>query len=202
MEMSIKIIEIKHVATIFVRKGRISEQRVLYSHATHSVCFELQEHYLGKKRKRKRMKCPYCGFENIKTLETRDSPDNVARRRKECIDCGKRFTTYEYVETIELMVRKKDGRLERFDLNKIVRGLQKACEKRPVTLDQIHELAEHVRQDLMALGKDEASSTEIGDLVIKHLKKLDRVAYIRFASVYKKFEEPEDFQKLLKEVKT
>ncbi len=148
------------------------------------------------------MKCPYCGSENIKTLETRDSPDNVARRRKECIDCGKRFTTYEYVETIELMVRKKDGRLERFDLNKIVRGLQKACEKRPVTLDQIHELAEHVRQDLMALGKDEASSTEIGDLVIKHLKKLDRVAYIRFASVYKQFEEPEDFQKLLKEAKT
>jgi len=148
------------------------------------------------------MKCPYCGSENIKTLETRDSSDNVARRRKECIDCSKRFTTYEYIETVELMVKKKDGRLERFDLNKIVRGLQKACEKRPVTMDQIHELAERVRQDLIALGKDETSSTEIGDLVIKHLKKLDRVAYIRFASVYKQFEEPEDFQKLLKEVKT
>jgi transcriptional repressor NrdR len=148
------------------------------------------------------MKCPYCGSENIKTLETRDSPDNVARRRKECINCGKRFTTYEYIETVELMVKKKDGRLERFDLNKIVRGLQKACEKRPVSMDQVHELAERVRQDLIALGKDEASSTEIGDLVMKHLKKLDRVAYIRFASVYKQFEEPEDFQKLIKEVKT
>ncbi len=148
------------------------------------------------------MKCPYCGSENLKTLETRDSPDNTARRRKECADCGKRFTSYEYVETIELMVKKKDGRSERFDLNKIVRGLQKATEKRPVTMDQIHELAERVRQDLTMLGKEEVSSREIGDLVMKHLKKLDRLAYIRFASVYREFEEPEDFQKLLKEVKT
>ncbi len=147
------------------------------------------------------MKCPYCGSENLKTLETRDSPDNTVRRRKECADCGKRFTSYEYVETIELMVKKKDGRLERFDLNKIVRGLQKACEKRPVTTDQIHELAEKVRQDLAVLGKEEINSQQIGDLVIKYLKKLDRVAYIRFASVYKQFEEPEDFQKLLKEAK-
>jgi transcriptional repressor NrdR len=148
------------------------------------------------------MKCPYCGSENIKTLETRDSPDNVARRRKECLECGRRFTTYEYVETVELMVRKKDGRLERFDLNKIVRGLQKACEKRPVTMEQIRELAEHVRQDLTMGGKEEVSSQEIGDLVVKYLKKLDHVAYVRFASVYKSFEEPEDFQKLLKEVRT
>jgi transcriptional repressor NrdR len=148
------------------------------------------------------VKCPYCGSENLKTLETRDSPQNTARRRKECADCGKRFTSYEYVETVELIVKKKDGRPERFDLNKIVRGLQKACEKRPVTMDQIHELAERVRQDLTSLGKEEVSSREIGDLVMKHLKKLDRVAYIRFASVYKEFEEPEDFQKLLKEVKT
>jgi len=148
------------------------------------------------------MKCPYCGSENLKTLETRDSLDNTVRRRRECEDCGKRFTSYEYVETVELMVKKKDGRLERFDFNKIVRGLQKACEKRPVTMEQIHELAEHVRQDLMALGKEEISSREIGDLVTKYLKKLDRVSYIRFASVYREFEEPEDFRRLLKEVKT
>jgi len=118
------------------------------------------------------------------------------------VNCGKRFTTYEYVETVELMVRKKDGRLERFDPNKLVRGLQKACEKRPVTMDQIHQLADRVRQDLMLGGKEEVTSQEIGDLVMKYLEKLDRVAYIRFASVYKRFEEPEDFQKLLKEVKT
>ncbi len=147
------------------------------------------------------MKCLYCGSENLRTLETRDSPDNTVRRRKECGSCERRFTTYEYVETVELMVKKKDGRSERFDVNKIIRGLQKACEKRPVTMEQIHELAERVRQDLVALGKDETTSQEIGDLVMKHLKKLDRVAYIRFASVYRAFEEPEDFQKLLKEVK-
>jgi transcriptional repressor NrdR len=105
------------------------------------------------------------------------------------------------LETVELMVRKKDGKLERFDVNKIVRGLQKACEKRPVTMDQIHELADHVRQDLMLKGKEEITSSEIGDLVMKYLKNLDRIAYIRFASVYKQFDEPEDFKRLLLEVK-
>jgi len=99
------------------------------------------------------------------------------------------------------MARKKDGRLERFDLNKIIRGLQKACEKRPVTMDQIRNLAERVRQDLMMKGKEEVSSEEIGDLVMKYLKNLDRVAYVRFASVYRRFEEPEDFTKILKEVR-
>jgi transcriptional repressor NrdR len=147
------------------------------------------------------MNCPYCGSENLRTLETRDSPDNTVRRRKECVDCGKRFTTYEYIETIELMVKKKDGRIERFDLNKIIRGLQKACEKRPVTMEQIHGLTENVRQDLARMGKEEVSSGEIGDLVTKYLKKLDRVAYIRFASVYRRFEEPEDFKRVLLEVK-
>jgi len=99
------------------------------------------------------------------------------------------------------MVRKKDGRLERFDLNKIVRGLQKACEKRPVTMEQIRELAERVRQDLMLLGKEEVSSQEVGDLVMKYLKQLDRVAYVRFASVYRRFEEPEDFRRVLRDVR-
>jgi transcriptional repressor NrdR len=105
------------------------------------------------------------------------------------------------VETVELMVRKKDGKLERFDVNKIIRGLQKACEKRPVTMNQINELAGRVRQDIMSKGKEEIKSKEIGDLVMKYLKDLDRIAYIRFASVYKKFEEPEDFRRLLLEVK-
>lgn len=99
------------------------------------------------------------------------------------------------------MVRKKDGRTERFDLDKIIRGLQKACEKRPVSLEQIRDVAEHVRQDLMVQGKEEVTSQEIGDLVIKHLKKLDRIAYVRFASVYREFQEPEDFQTVLKEVR-
>jgi transcriptional repressor NrdR len=147
------------------------------------------------------MKCPYCISEDVRTLETRESLNNAVRRRKECMQCGKRFTTYEYVEALELMVRKKDGRLERFDLNKTIRGLQKACEKRPVTTEQIHELAERVRQSLMMQGKEEVSSREIGDLVVKHLKKLDRIAYVRFASVYRQFEELEDFKRVLLEVK-
>lgn len=147
------------------------------------------------------MRCPYCGSRNLRTLETRESAGNTLRRRKECLTCGKRFTTYEYVETIEFMVKKKDGRLERFDVNKIIRGLQKACEKRPVTMEQIRNLAEKVRQELMQMGKEEVTSGEIGDLVMKHLKSLDRVAYIRFASVYRRFEEPEDFRRVLQEVK-
>jgi transcriptional repressor NrdR len=147
------------------------------------------------------MKCPYCGSESVKTLETRDTQNNAVRRRKECMDCARRFTTYEYIEAVELMVRKKDGRLERFDSNKIIRGLQKACEKRPVTMQQIRDLAQRVKQDLMMKGTDEVSSREIGDLVIGYLKKLDRVAYVRFASVYRRFEEPEDFRRILKEVR-
>src|SRR5512139_2875706 len=103
------------------------------------------------------MKCPYCGSEEFKTLETRDSPENTNRRRKECAKCGKRFTTYEYIETVELMVRKKDGELQRFDVNKIIRGLQKACEKRPVSMEQINALASRVRQDLMLGGKGEVT---------------------------------------------
>ena len=134
-------------------------------------------------------------------METRDSPDNTTRRRKECIACGKRFTTYEYVETVEVMVRKRDGKLERFDVNKTIRGVQKAREKRPVTMDQINESAGFVRQVVMQKGKDEIASKQIGDLVMKYLRELDHIAYIRFASVYKKFEEPEDFRRLLLEVK-
>lgn len=147
------------------------------------------------------MKCLYCGSESIRTLETRNSQNNTIRRRKECLNCGRRFTTYEYIETVELMVRKTDGRIERFDLNKIVRGLQKACEKRRITMKKIRSLAEQVRQDLMMRGKGEVSSEEIGDLIMKYLKNLDRIAYIRFASVYKRFEEPEDFQRVLQEVR-
>lgn len=147
------------------------------------------------------MECPFCGSQNIRTLETRESPRNVTRRRKECVSCKRRFTTYEYIQAIELMVRKNDGTLERFDLNKIMKGLQKACEKRPVTMEQIDELAERVRQGLMRLGKETVSSQEIGDLIMKYLKMLDRVAYVRFASVYRRFEEPEDFGKILKEVR-
>ena len=145
------------------------------------------------------MRCPFCGSEELRTLETRDSPNNMNRRRKECLACGKRMTTYEYIEEIELMVKKKDGRLERFNLDKIVTGLQKASEKRPVTLEQIKDIAEKVRQDIIAEGKDEVTSKEIGDKIIVYLRELDYVAYVRFASVYRDFKEPGDFQRLVDE---
>lgn len=150
---------------------------------------------------KEKMKCPYCRSENLKTLETRDSPNNVARRRRECVDCGKRFTTYEYVEVVKLMVKKKDGSIESFDLDKIIRGLQNACGKRPVRMEQIRILAEQARQELMLKDREEVSSREIGDIVMKYLRKLDRVAYVRFASVYRNFEEPNDFVRVLQEVK-
>ena len=147
------------------------------------------------------MKCPYCGSEELRTLETRESPNNMNRRRKECLSCGKRITTYEYIEEIELMVKKKDGRLERFNIDKIITGLQTACEKRPVSLEQIKDLAEKIRQEIIEEGKEEVSSKEIGDKIIKYLKELDYVAYVRFASVYRDFTEPEDFQRLMNEEK-
>jgi len=112
------------------------------------------------------------------------------RRRKECLDCGRRMTTYEYIEEIELMVRKKDGRLERFNL---------ACEKRPVSLEDMRDLAEKVRQSILEEGREVVSSQEIGDLVMGFLKELDYVSYVRFASVYRNFTDPEDFDKLLSE---
>jgi transcriptional repressor NrdR len=145
------------------------------------------------------LKCPYCGSEEQRTLETRDSPNNMVRRRKECSACGKRFTTYEQIEEIELMVRKKDGRLERFNSDKIIKGLQKACEKRPVSLLQIKDIAEQVRQRIIAEGRDEVTSREIGDMVISHLKDLDYVCYVRFASVYREFKEPGDFKEFMRE---
>lgn len=145
------------------------------------------------------MKCPFCGSESLRTLETRDSPNNMNRRRKACVECGRRITTYEYIELIELMVQKKDGRLERFNVDKIVTGLQKATEKRPITLKQIKNIAETVRQDILSDGKEVISSTEIGDMVMSHLKELDYIAYVRFASVYREFKDPKDFEKLMKE---
>ncbi|MBN2335068.1 transcriptional repressor NrdR [Candidatus Bathyarchaeota archaeon] len=148
------------------------------------------------------MKCPFCGSEVLRTLETRDSPNNMTRRRKICSGCGKRLTTYEYIEEIELMVRKKDGRLERFESAKILKGLQKACEKRPVCLEQMRDITEKVRQSIIDEGRDEVASNEIGDRVISHLKDLDYVCYVRFASVYREFREPEDFMKIVEEEKS
>jgi transcriptional repressor NrdR len=121
------------------------------------------------------------------------------RRRKECTSCDRRITTYEYIELVELMVKKKDGRLERFNVDKIIRGLQRAVEKRPISPEQVRDIAEKVRQSILSEGKEIIASTEVGDMIMTHLKKLDYVAYVRFASVYREFKEPGDFEKLMKE---
>ena len=109
------------------------------------------------------------------------------------------MTTYEYIEEIELMVYKKDGRLERFNIDKIIKGLQKASEKRPISLDQIKNIAEKVRQSILAKDREQVTSKEIGDMIIVHLRDLDYVAYVRFASVYRDFKELGDFKKLMNE---
>ncbi len=143
------------------------------------------------------MRCPYCGSDDIKVLETRESGGTI-RRRRECLSCGKRFTTYERIETTPIVVVKKDGRREQFDPQKILRGILKACEKRPVSREDIEKIVEIIQEKLM--GREEVSSQEIGELVMEELKKLDKVAYIRFASVYKEFKDVKEFEKLLKKL--
>ncbi len=145
------------------------------------------------------MQCPYCGSEELSVLESRDSADSL-RRRRECMKCTKRFTTYERVEAIDLFVVKKDGRRERFERNKLKNGVLHACEKRDVSMDKIDDLVSEVERDLMTRGDNEISSKEVGELVMKKLVKLDKVAYIRFASVYKEFEEAKDFMKEIKKL--
>jgi len=145
------------------------------------------------------MKCPYCGYPDTKVLDKRETTEgDVTRRRRECLKCKKRFTTYERVETLSLTVVKKDGRREAFDKNKLISGMLKACEKRPISREEIEKIADDIEARLRMQRTTEVSSREIGNMVMKKLKKLDKVAYIRFASVYKEFGDLEDFQKELK----
>jgi transcriptional repressor NrdR len=134
-------------------------------------------------------------------LETRLSEDlETTRRRRECVQCTKRFTTYERVEHSPLIVVKKDGRREQFTYEKLLRGLQKATERTRVSADQVEEIVNKVEQELRAQATTEIPSTQIGEYAARHLKKLDKVAYIRFASVFKQFVEVEDFEKELKKL--
>ena len=141
------------------------------------------------------MKCPFCGSEESRVLDKRETPDSKAtRRRRECLSCGKRFTTYERVEEVDLVVIKKDGKREMFDRNKLKMGIMKACEKRPVKLEQVEKMIDRIENDLRKRQSTEVTSSVIGDLVMKRLKKLDKVAYIRFASVYREFADIQSFQ--------
>lgn len=142
------------------------------------------------------MKCPFCGNLESSVLESRTTEDNLAvRRRRECLKCKKRFTTYERAEGTSLVVIKKDGRREPFDREKLKKGILRATEKRPVSIELIDNLVDEVEQELRQRDTAEIPSRTIGSLVTRRLKKIDKVAYIRFASVYKEFQEPEDFEK-------
>jgi|SRR3989344_1610967 len=148
------------------------------------------------------MKCPYCGGTETKVVDKRETGEfDSTRRRRECLKCSKRFTTYERVESLNLNVIKKDGRKERFDREKIRKGIIKACEKRPITLEQIDKVVDKIEGDLRKLKSNEIKSEQIGKKVIGALKKLDNVAYLRFASVYRSFKDVKDFEKEIKEIK-
>ncbi|RKZ21714.1 transcriptional regulator NrdR [bacterium] len=148
------------------------------------------------------MKCPYCGYDEDRVVDTRVIKDGTAiRRRRECLRCKRRFTTYEYIEKTPLIVIKRDGRREPFEREKLLQGIRIACRKRPVSEDKIEEMVDEIEQALWELGKTEVSSREIGKEVMKRLRKLDEVAYVRFASVYREFKDVEEFVKEIKKLK-
>ena len=145
------------------------------------------------------MRCPYCGSSEIEVVETRDSEDlETIRRRRECLKCEKRFTTYERIENINLVVIKKDGRREQFDRDKLKRGIIRSCEKTKVSMQDIERIVTEVERELRGADSVEVESKKIGQMVATRLKKIDKVAYIRFSSVFKRFVDVEDFEKELK----
>ena len=146
------------------------------------------------------MLCPYCGHSETKVTDKRDS-EGVTRRRRECLKCEKRFTTYERVE-FDLTVVKKDGRRQKFDRDKLKSGVEKAFEKRPVSVEKIDQVVSEVESKIHRVAKDkEIASDKIGEIVMAKLKMVDKIAYIRFASVYREFADIDDFKKELKELK-
>jgi len=147
------------------------------------------------------MNCPYCGFKDDKVVDSRATAENSAiRRRRECSKCGQRFTTYEYIEDISLMVIKKDGRRQSFDRKKVLGGIIKACEKRPISIDKMEELVTSIERAIQKKSDREIPSQLIGELVMEKLKSLDDVAYVRFASVYRRFQDISQFMKALNEI--
>ncbi len=150
------------------------------------------------------MRCIFCGHPESKVIDSRSADDGSAiRRRRECLECGKRFTSYEKVENIPLIVVKKDKTRQQFDRDKLLTGLLRACEKRPVSLEQLESVVDNVENSIQNSLKREISSVEIGEIVMKELKNIDEVAYVRFASVYRQFRDVNTFmdelRKILKE---
>lgn len=140
------------------------------------------------------MKCPFCGYDDSKVLDTRPTDEGYTiRRRRECLKCQKRFTTYEKIEQSPVMVIKKDGNRQAYDRDKIVRGMIKSCEKRPVSADEIEEAVNNIEKKIENSMRREITSLEIGEMVMDELKDLDEVSYVRFASVYREFKDLQSF---------
>lgn len=147
------------------------------------------------------MRCPYCGYKEDKVVDSRATAEESAiRRRRECLKCGKRFTTYEYIEEVSLMVVKKDGRRQPFDRKKIINGIMKACEKRPISMEKMEEIVTQVERQIQKKSDREVPSAKIGELVMEKLRQLDDVAYVRFASVYRQFKDVGQFMIELKDI--
>lgn len=147
------------------------------------------------------MRCPFCGWPESKVSDSRSTEEGSSiRRRRECLSCGKRFTTYEVVEQIPLMVVKKDGRRAIFERDKILNGVLKASQKRPIPLSSIEELVEKVEKEIRNTMEREVSTQQIGEMVMKYLKEIDQVAYVRFASVYRQFTDINNFMQELEDL--
>jgi transcriptional repressor NrdR len=141
------------------------------------------------------MKCPFCGFENDKVVDSRESKEGESiRRRRECLKCEKRFTTYERIDEIPYMVVKKDGRREKFERQKILAGVLRACEKRPISMGKMEQIVNDVEQFVVDSPERERSTSDVGELIMERLKQIDKVAYIRFASVYRDFKDVDEFR--------
>ncbi|MGI5988788.1 MAG: transcriptional regulator NrdR [Lachnospiraceae bacterium] len=147
------------------------------------------------------MNCPYCGAEDTKVIDSRPTEDGSIRRRRQCVVCGRRFTTYERLEMTPLIVIKKDKTREPFDRNKVYAGVMRSCYKTQVTQSEMIKLTDEVESELMAMDKQEIPSSVIGDLVMKKLKALNEVAYVRFASVYREFKDVESFMEEVSSMK-
>jgi transcriptional repressor NrdR len=147
------------------------------------------------------MKCPFCGFVNDKVVDSRESKEaDSIRRRRECLKCEKRFTTYERIDEIPYMVVKKDGRREKFDRQKVLNGLLRACEKRPVSIGKLEQIVNDAESFVIESPERERKTTEIGELIMNRLRKHDKVAYVRFASVYLDFKDVQEFMAELKDL--
>jgi transcriptional repressor NrdR len=147
------------------------------------------------------MKCPFCAFVNDKVVDSRESKEGESiRRRRECLKCEKRFTTYERIDEIPYMVVKKDGRREKFDRQKVLAGVLRACEKRPVSMGKMEQIVNEVESYVIDSAERERKTSEVGEMIMSRLKKLDKVAYVRFASVYMDFKDVKEFMTELKDL--